>query len=1107
MAETERQAQHPAGLNIKAELLDVGLSEAEVVESGGFGVVFRCRQAHLDRFVAVKVLPGPLDSENLEAFLREERALATLSTHPNVVTVFEVGTTHTGRPYVVMEFLPEDSLDERIRESGPLVWDQVLGLGVRMSGALETVHRLGVVHRDIKPANILFTERNEPQLGDFGIARFSGAFETCSDIVIGSTAFAAPEVLKGEAASPRSDVYSLAATLSYALTGHAAFERHEAERVDMQSLRVTAQPMPELRHRGFPAEVCRPIESAMSQEPGERPASAAEFGELLCSAEAHLGSEPAKMTVFREGGTRTAHPFLEQGDEPDTQRDPPAGPLSTDLPSPVGTPAQQHSSSIGNLPIELTSFVGRRQQIADLKEFLAKSRLVTLTGTGGVGKTRLALRFASASRRAFSDGIWLVELSEVRDPALVPNAVAKSIGAQGHSLRVPADQLIDHLRDRNALLVLDNCEHLLDSVASLAESLLRTCPHLKILTTTREPLGVGAETTMRVPPLSAPSDQEPRGKNSLQTYESTQLFVERARSAVSGFEATEDNWKSIVQICNRLDGLPLPIELAAVRMRAMTAEQILARLADRYQLLRVSNRGVPSRQQTLRLSVDWSYELCSLDERKLWARLTVFSGGFELDAAEVVCGRDYGSGELLDVVSSLVDKSILIREEAMSVVRYKLLETLRDYGHEKLCATEESDSLRIRHEQWYREYARRAETEWIGPNQLEWIARLGREQSNIRVVLAGCVSRGNYEDGLHYALSLYPYWLASGQISEGRNWFDQLIEGSTASAVRTKALYLNSILAGLQGDIRVESNLVEQAQIDGRQDATTIRAVSGYARGWMCLFHDNPAEARRLFEDSLVAAHSQGAGLFYRIASLFGVSLASVLMGDAERAVACHNEVLAIAGAHGESMHPGRSAWSAGLALRQLNQLDKAKTVLKEGLGFNRLVNDPLGTARCLQALAWIAQDGHDDLRAATLIGATETLWHDLGGPTVAFPRLLDQQKECERRLNAALGRRKIDAAMRRGRALSFAEAIDYAVDAESSGIGASEATSLAGLTRRENEVARLVAEGLSNSNIASRLVIAPRTAQGHVEHILTKLGFTSRTQIAAWVIEQSRGD
>src|SRR5215469_3421966 len=336
----------------------------------------------------------------------------------------------------------------------------------------------------------------------------------------------------------------------------------------------------------------------------------------------------------------------------------------------------------GNLPAELTSFVDRRNELAEVKRLLAASRLVTLTGPGGVGKTRLALRAAAGLRRAFRDGVWLVQLDQVRDEALVAQAVTRALGLQDRAGYAPAAALADYLAGRQVLLVLDNCEHLVDAAAKLADRLLRAAPGLRVLATSRESLNIAGETVLAVPPLAAPEAGRRLTVAELARFPAAGLFAERAAQVVAGFALTEANVAAVAGICRRLEGLPLAIELAAAWLPVLSAEQIDARLGDRLGLLTRGGRARPARQQTLRASIEWSYELCSQAERLLWARLSVFAGGFELDAAEGVCtDRRLVADQVLELLATLADKSILIASPGEGVARYRLPETLREYGH------------------------------------------------------------------------------------------------------------------------------------------------------------------------------------------------------------------------------------------------------------------------------------------------------------------------------------------------------------------------------------------------------------------------------------------
>jgi predicted ATPase len=367
----------------------------------------------------------------------------------------------------------------------------------------------------------------------------------------------------------------------------------------------------------------------------------------------------------------------------------------------------------GNLPAEVTSFVGRRRELADLKRALTKSRLVTLTGAGGVGKTRVAQRLARDRRRAYPHGTWLIELAELPDPALLTKTVLSELGVHGQLTRPTGDvleELVDSLTDRHLLLVLDSCEHLLDEVAALATVLLRRCPDLQILATSRAPIGVVGEAVIPVPTMTAPEPDRSSGMAGLSRYDAVALFTERAVAAVPDFAVTQGNYRAVATLCHRLDGLPLAIELAAGRLRSLSPHQILSKLDDRYALLKGNGRERPDRQQTLRASVEWSYQLCTRHEQRLWAELCVFAGSFELDAVEAVCPSATGSEDIVDLMSGLVDKSIVVRYQRGDAARYRLLDALREFGWERLTETGDPPSLKIRHLQWYAALVQSAKT-------------------------------------------------------------------------------------------------------------------------------------------------------------------------------------------------------------------------------------------------------------------------------------------------------------------------------------------------------------------------------------------------------------
>ncbi|WP_016881598.1 MULTISPECIES: protein kinase domain-containing protein [unclassified Rhodococcus (in: high G+C Gram-positive bacteria)] len=1084
--------QRNVGAAVAAQLGAEGFENAEEIGRGGFGVVYRCTQPDMDRIVAVKVLTADLDEVNRARFLREQRAMGRLSGHPNIVNVLQVGVTECGLHYIAMQYHTQDSLDARIRRHGPLPIYETLRLGVKMAGAVETAHRLGILHRDIKPANILLTDYRDPALSDFGIAHISGGFETGTGTVTGSPAFTAPEVLRGDPPSRASDVYGLGASLFSALTGHAAFERRSGEQVVAQFLRITTQPVPDLREHGIDDDVSAAIGRAMAANPRDRP-SAAELGDELRRIQRRHGFPVDEMSLHSESGAQQQSPV------------PDDSPFAKHITLAHRQPTSHASRGAkGNLPVELTSFVGRRSELTDTKAMLSDSHLVTLTGIGGVGKTRLALRVAENMRREFDDGVWLVELGELSDGTSLSEVVAAALGLREQAGTPLHEVLLEFLASRELLLVLDNCEQIVDAAAGLVETLLRACRGVRVLATSREPLGIGGEAALRVPPLTVPDPDRQSTLQGLPRYDAVTLFVDRAAIAVRGFELTDTNKDTVARICHRLDGLPLPIELAAARLRAMSPEQILARLTDRYALLTRGSRVAPSRQQTLRLCIDWSYELCAPDEQAVWSRLAVFAGSFELDAAEQIGGRGLNPENLLDLVTSLVDKSILIREEAGTVVRFRMLETLRDYGRMQLQESGEYDQFRRQHRDWYEKLALAAEDEWISSRQLDWIARLGREQANLREALEFCAT-DSPETGLRLAAALFPFWISQSWYSEGRRWLDRLLVSAPRlpTRERVKGLYADSVLAELQGDISVGTALVAEGRALAEQSTDPlVRALVAYSDGMLALFSGNLGRAPALLHSALATFTSRKNHPLH-IGALHMLGIAHELLGETEQAIECYEQVRATTEARGESMYRAYALWGMGVAVWRQGDAVRAARLLGQSLRLARQVNSPRTVATCLEGLGWLAAGENDAHRAIVLIAAAEALGHSIGSAGVVFPTMLAHHEQCEQSSRRTLGERAYEAARREGRSLGLEAAIAYALGEPAPTSPASAETSPK-LTKRERQVADLVAEGLTNKEIAARLVISPRTAQGHVEHVLAKLGFTSRAKIAAWVVEQA---
>ncbi|KXF54371.1 hypothetical protein AXA44_07160 [Rhodococcus sp. SC4] len=1002
---TERDLHSP----VTPDFDDLDLRAPVEVGRGGFGVVYRCDQPALDRVVAVKVLDTDLDGENRSRFLREQRAMGRLTGHPNIVSIFQVGATSDGRPYIVMQFHPRDSLDRLIREYGPLTLDQGLRLGVKMAGALETAHRQGIVHRDVKPGNILITDYDEPQLSDFGIAHVAGGFETTTGMVTGSPAFTAPEVLRGKPPTAASDIYSLGATLFCALTGHAAFERRSGEKIVAQFVRITTAPTPRLDEYGISEDVSAVIERAMATAPADRYGSAAELGEQLRRVQSRHGFLPVDIVVHAEP---SASQPLGQGS------------------GSVAPPTEPSTGLVGegNIPVELTSFIGRRSELTLIKGLLSASHLVTLTGIGGVGKTRLALRTAAQLAPNFLHGGWLVELGELTDESLLVDVVAATLGIREATARARSDALVEFLKPRNLLLVIDNCEHLIDGVAELTEILLRSCPNVRIVATSREPLVIGGEAVFRVPPLSVLERDNPTELDTLLRSDAVVLFTERAKALMPTFEATDINKDAIYDICSRLDGLPLAIELAAARLRTLSVEQLRERLSTRYTLLAQHNRSAPNRQQTLQLCIDWSYNLCTAEERRLWWRLSIFVAGFDLRAAEMVCGGDQGEDYILDLLTSLVDKSILSREDIGITVRFRLLETLRNYGRARADQAGEVDHLSRRLCAWCEQMVRDTELHWISSRQLEYVDLLERELPNIRATLEFCII-DDVDAGIRIAAALFPFWNLRGLFGEGRQWFDRLLDVAPENSTvdRVKALFAASLFAQVQGDLETGAARAEQARRDAEiLGDTWARALAAHATGLLALATGDLEDACTALTDSLGGFSGEGIPLF-EVDALIMLGLASDLAGDSDRAVRHLEQALARTESAGESAYQGFARWSLSVTMWRRGDHRRATTLLQQGLRTAHPI-DPVGTAMFLETLGWTAAEEGRYRRAAVLLGAATEIAESKGTLAFQYPNLATYHNQARHDCQIALGAEPFEELVQSGRHMEYETAVSYAL-------------------------------------------------------------------------------
>jgi predicted ATPase/DNA-binding CsgD family transcriptional regulator len=815
---------------------------------------------------------------------------------------------------------------------------------------------------------------------------------------------------------------------------------------------------------------------------------------------------------------------------------------------------------LGNLPAEPNSFVGRDRDLGDLRLLVTSVRALTLCGPGGIGKTRLAMRLGWQLADEFADGVWLVELAATSDPALAARQVATALGISEEPGRPLAATLGDALRGRQLLLILDTCEHIVDAIADLVHDLIAGCPQLRVVATSREPLRVRGETVWRVQPLSLPTGpwaRQHRAEGDAGADEAVRLFADRAGAVRPGFALTEENWAHVVQICRTLDGVPLAIELAAARIRALSVEQIAARLDDRFRLLASGDRTAPPRQQTLQAAVDWSFELLTPDEQTLLRRLSVFAG-WSLEMAEQVCADEQiPVSRILDLLAALIDKSLVaLEDELAGDARYRLLDTIRQYAADRLAASGEQPAIRDRHLRCLLAFAEDMDGRAFRPGaltRLEQVAlyhRASAEQGNFRAALTFCLDSRDAERGLRLCAALRSLWVINGDATEGLAWYGRFLtlDEPVAAAVRARALMTSAELAfqhqvypaaarnaqaavamcgayraanpacGLRilAAISLRAGLAEQAlaQADAAVAAAIAHAddweggLAHVARATVLARIGLPVDAHAEYETALGLLTDHN--LWGIANALYGFGSLARARGDNTSALQQFRAALDLFTELGARTEIARC--QAGIGWVALDELDvpTASASLAASLELSVATGQRLGIARGIEAFAALAVVRGDDATAMRLEGAAGALRAAAG-----LVRSAAAQDRLDGLLAAAyqrLGPELVADLIAAGRLLSAHEAASYALrsaeppDRSSGAPGraaADEPADSSGLTAREREIAVLIARGLSNRGIAEELFISPATAARHVANIMGKLGLNSRAQVAAWVVSQ----
>ena len=691
-------------------------------------------------------------------------------------------------------------------------------------------------------------------------------------------------------------------------------------------------------------------------------------------------------------------------------------------------PTLQASPALGpardvRLPMQLTSFVGRERELAMVRDRLAATRLLTLTGAGGSGKTRLALEIAKRESDAFDGDLVWVELAPLATGSLVAGSVLAALGLSEQPGRSATDTLIGALRERRTLLVLDNCEHVVDASAVLADALLRACPKLRILATSREALGVGGETAWLVPPLSLPATTA-----DLAESEAITLFVERARAVVPTFALGPTNAELVARICRRLDGLPLALELAAARLRALSLERIVDRLDDRFRLLTTGNRAALPRQQTLRAAIDWSYDLLSELERLLLERLAVFAGSFTFEAAESVCaGGDVDTDEVLDLVAGLVEKSLVTLVDADDDVRYRLLETVREYGLEALVRRGDAAEFSARHARFYASLAAEAEPHLISPQRPQWTTRLQLDVDNLREALSWTATA---DPPLHLRLAgaLCWFWYSSGLWTEGRRWLDAALALPAANAPtreRASVLFAAGALAALQGQPATARPWLDECAALARSFGD--ERLEAYASNYAAMTYGQEGDARcvTLAEFALEWSRRTGDLYSHRLALLIlGTYYARV--GELDRARGLMEQGVEVARAFGAERELGIALNCLGATLSEQGELTRATELLHESLAAFRVDPQYMFVARSLELLGGIARRSGAVEDAAVLLGAGDAIRRSIASTPFKVDGEWIARHITEGR--AAIGVDRFDRAMAAGAGMSFAEAIDFAL-------------------------------------------------------------------------------
>jgi predicted ATPase len=930
--------------------------------AGGMGEVYRARDPRLGRELAIKVLARKLSGSKLDVkrFEREAESASALN-HPNIVTIFELGQVENTY-YIAMELVEGQLLRDMLR-AGPIPLQTVLPIATQIVDGLAKAHAAGVMHRDLKPENVMISRDGLVKILDFGLAKLVSTdtdtnrplnletvstSETNPGAVLGTLPYMSPEQANGQPLDFRSDQFSLGSLLYEMVTGKRAFPHQGAAEILAAILRDQPEAAATLNPQA-PAPLCWVIERCLAKNPKDRYDSTHDLARDLAAIRDRLPEAPSRHLAPR----------------------------------------------INTLPSQATAFIGREREVAAVKELLLREdvRVVTLTGPGGIGKTRLALQVANEVRERFDGGICFIPLAAVSDASLIPSIIAQGCGIRETGRPVSIQSLKEYLQDSrsNLLLFFDNFEHML-SAAPVVSELITAAQKLRVLVTSRAPLHVYGEFEFPVPTLALPDLQHSTSPSILSQNPTIALFMARAVAIKPNFALTDENARAVATICTRLDGLPLAIELAAARIKLLSPSAMQSRLESSLQLLTGGAKDLPMRQQTLRATMDWSFDLLSPAEQTLFRRLSVFAGGCTLEGVEAVCNTKQDLDiDVLDGMGSLVNNSLVRQlERSAGEPRFALLDTVREYGLERLASSGEESGIRKAHAAYCLVLAEECAAQATDPANTEWVSLLEVEHNNCRAALDWLTRTGNAEWGLRLGAALFQFWETREHLTEGRDRLEKLLklEGAAArSNSRARVLFAAGVLA--QGDRRPAYALFEESlQIARELNDTRGVGIALNAQAINARDDGDISTARSLFEESLAVWR----GLNDRAMVARALSnVASVVKSQRNYALArsLHEESREIFEELGDSTCIAWSLNYQGDVAQEQGEISVACELYEQSLKIFRKLGDKWGVAGCLMDLGNLARDEGDEKKSRLHYAESMKLFQELGQKR-GVARLLD---------------------------------------------------------------------------------------------------------------------